>query len=346
MTNYDNTLKNPNAQAFLALIRFTEGAGYSTLFGGGSIDRFEDHPRVAITRTLGGKPITSTAAGAYQFLSRTWDECKKALDLPDFSPPSQDRAAIYLIERRRALPAVLEGDWDTAIERCNREWASLPGSPYGQPTKPLNVCLAFLNNRTGGSQPADPFREVQPTNTGETNMGPFALAAIPALLQAAPALIRIFGGGGERTEKNAKAAEIAVEIAKVVTDQPTAEGAVAALQSSPELTTNYAKAVEAQWYTLAGEAGGGGIAGAREFSEKMTPVGRPYMAPALWVTLALLPLIYMALYAVLYRGGFSDDIRAMVLGAIFGGLLTGGITAFWFGTSAGSQRKTEMLSER
>lgn len=177
-------------------------------------------------------------------------------------------------------------------------------------------------------------------------MGPFALAAIPALLQAAPALIRIFGGGGERTEKNAKAAEIAVEIAKVVTDQPTAEGAVAALQSSPELTTNYAKAVEAQWYTLAGEAGGGGIAGAREFSEKMTPVGRPYMAPALWVTLALLPLVYMALYAVLYRGGFSDDIRAMVLGAIFGGLLTGGITAFWFGTSAGSHRKTELLSER
>jgi lysozyme len=133
MSKYDVTLKNANVQAFLALIRHCEGAGYTTLFGGGIIEHTEDHPRIAITRTLGGKPITSTAAGAYQFLSRTWDECVKALGLEDFSPPNQDRAALYLIERRRALPAVMEGDWKTAIERCNREWASLPGSPYGQP---------------------------------------------------------------------------------------------------------------------------------------------------------------------------------------------------------------------
>ena len=116
-----------------------------------------------------------------------------------------------------------------------------------------------------------------------------------------------------------------------MTEQPTAEGAVAAIQSDPELSTTYAKAVEAQWYMLAGEAGGGGISGAREYSTKMTPPEKPWLSPALWVTLALLPLVYMALYAVLYKGGFSDDIRAMVLGAIFGGLLTGGITAFWFG---------------
>ncbi|MBK8773097.1 MAG: glycoside hydrolase family 104 protein [Rhizobiales bacterium] len=218
------------------MIRYTEGAGYSTLFGGEHFTEFEDHPRRLITRTLGGKPITSTAAGAYQFLSRTWDECKKALGLPDFSPPSQDRAALYLIERRRALPAVLEGDWPTALERCNREWASLPGSPYGQPTKSMAGCLAFLDRLTKeGGQSAAPFQENPgPTQTqpGATNMAPFVLAAIPSLIQAAPALIRLFGHG-EQAEKNAKAAEIAVEIAKAVTDQPTAEGAVAAIQSDP-----------------------------------------------------------------------------------------------------------------
>ena len=218
MTHYDVTLRNPNVQAFLALIRYTEGAGYQTLFGGGIVDSLEDHPRIAITRTLGGKPITSTAAGAYQFLSRTWDECKKALGLPDFSPPSQDRAALYLIERRRALPAVLEGDWPTALERCNREWASLPGSPYGQPTKSLNTCLAFLDNMTGDSLPADPFPEIViPAPTGETDiMAPFVMAAIPALIEAAPALIRLFGKG-EQSETNAKAAEAVAAIAKEVT---------------------------------------------------------------------------------------------------------------------------------
>lgn len=173
-------------------------------------------------------------------------------------------------------------------------------------------------------------------------MAPFVLAALPSLISAAPSLIRLFGNG-EQAEKNAKAAEVAVEIAKAVTAQPTAEGAVAALQQKPDLAQDYQKAVEAQWYTLVGEAGGGGIAGAREHSAKMTPDGKPWMSPALWVTFALLPLVYIALYAVLFRDGFSDDIRAMVLGAIFGGLLTGGVTAYWFGTSASSHRKTELM---
>jgi len=144
MTDYVSLVQNRNVKAFLALIRFTEGAGYRTLFGGGTFGSFDDHPRTAVTKMLGGKPITSTAAGAYQFLSRTWDECVVACSLDDFSPLSQDIAALYLIERRRALEAVLEGDWKTALERCNREWASLPGSPYGQPTKTLETCLNFL----------------------------------------------------------------------------------------------------------------------------------------------------------------------------------------------------------
>lgn len=145
MTNYTQTISNQNVKAFLALIKYTEGAGYQTLFGGEKFTSFDDHPRRAITKSLGGKPITSTAAGAYQFLSRTWDECANACNLYDFSPLSQDIAALYLIDRRRALNAVLEGDWKTALERCNREWASLPGSPYGQPTKTLETCLSFLH---------------------------------------------------------------------------------------------------------------------------------------------------------------------------------------------------------
>ena len=51
---------------------------------------------------------------------------------------------------------------------------------------------------------------------------------------------------------------VAVEIAKAVTEQKTAEGAVTALQADPELASTYAKAVSAHWYELAGEAGGGG----------------------------------------------------------------------------------------
>ena len=346
MTYHEATLKNPNVQAFLALIRWTEGAGYQTLFGGGIIDHMDDHPRIAITRNLGGKPITSTAAGAYQFLSRTWDECKKALDLPDFTAANQDRAALYLIERRRALPAVLEGDWTTALERCNREWASLPGSPYGQPTKSMATCLAFLDKQTKGvGQSAAPFPETVTTTTGQTDMAPFVLAAIPSLIQAAPALIRLFGHG-EQAEKNAKAAEIAVEIAKAVTDQPTAEGAVAAIQSDHEMASNYASAIEAQWYTLTGESGGGGIAGARKADVDFQAAGASaFKSPAFIISASMLPLVYMVVGAVVFGPSWTMEIKAMVVSSIIS-LVLGAVSGYYLGTSFSSQRKTDMINAK
>ena len=175
MSKYIELLGNTNVKAFLALIKYTEGAGYQTLFGGERFTSFDDHPRRAVTKTLGGKSVTSTAAGAYQFLSRTWDECAQACALPDFSPVSQDIAALYLIERRRALNALLEGDWKTALERCNREWASLPGAPYGQPTKSLETCLSFLY--------ANAAKEEAPAHTPFPQPKPEKLSWFRSLLQ-------------------------------------------------------------------------------------------------------------------------------------------------------------------
>lgn len=134
-------LSNGNVQAFLRLIRTGEGTaddnGYRRMYGGRLFDSFADHPRVKIT----AGNWTSTAAGAYQFLSRTWDECRRALSLGDFSPPNQDLAAVYLIKRRGALADVMAGRFESAIRKTNKEWASLPESPYGQPT--LTMGRAF-----------------------------------------------------------------------------------------------------------------------------------------------------------------------------------------------------------
>lgn len=175
-------------------------------------------------------------------------------------------------------------------------------------------------------------------------MVPFVAAALPPLIKAAPALIRIFGSG-EQTEKNAKAAEVAVEIAKAVTEQPTAEGAVTAMQADPELASTYAKAVSAHWYELAGDAGGGGIAGARQADQAATPHGKPWLSPALWVAFAILPLVYMTVAAVLFGADWTTEIKAMVVSSIIS-LVLGSVTGFFLGTSYGSQQKTTMLAER
>lgn len=143
-----------NVQAFLRAIRLGEGTsgpdGYRTLFGGGKFDSFADHPRIKVTAKLGGRSITSTAAGAYQALAGTWDDFVRAVGPRDFSPASQDEFAIWAISRRRALDDVRAGRIEAAIAKCAKEWASLPGSPYGQPVVSL-AAVKSVYEQNGGS---------------------------------------------------------------------------------------------------------------------------------------------------------------------------------------------------
>ncbi len=144
-------LNNRNVQALLRVIRAGEGTadqgGYSRLYGGGTFKSFADHPRQKVTRW----GITSSAAGAYQFLSSSWDETRRVMNLPDFSPRSQDLGALGRIAARGALGDVLAGRFTSAMRKLNREWASLPGSPYGQKTLRFDAALAIYQG-SGGVQ--------------------------------------------------------------------------------------------------------------------------------------------------------------------------------------------------
>lgn len=144
-------LNNRNVQAMLRVIRAGEGTaddgGYSRLYGGQQFKSYADHPRQSVTRW----GITSTAAGAYQFLSSTWDETRRIMNLPDFSPRSQDLGAVGRIAARGALADVIAGRFTTAIKKLNKEWASLPGSPYGQKTMRFDAALAIYQG-SGGMQ--------------------------------------------------------------------------------------------------------------------------------------------------------------------------------------------------
>lgn len=137
LTSVSSAVANPNVQAFLVVIRVGEGTsgadGYSMLFGGGHFTGFAAHPGGTVT--AGG--YTSSAAGAYQFLSSTWAQLQAQYGLPDFSPASQDIGAVALIKQQGALADVINGNFAAAVKKCATIWASLPGSPYGQPTRTL-----------------------------------------------------------------------------------------------------------------------------------------------------------------------------------------------------------------
>lgn len=141
--------ENNNVQAFLQMIRYAEGTtgdiGYRTMFTGKTFEGFERHPNI---RNCYGT-LCSTAAGAYQFLFTTWEELRKKLSLKDFSPQSQDLGAIELLRRRGALNDVIAGNFYTAVQKVNKEWASMPGSPYGQPTKTMAQLESVYNDNGG-----------------------------------------------------------------------------------------------------------------------------------------------------------------------------------------------------
>lgn len=159
-----------NRSAFLWVLRCCEGTagpnGYRMHFGGGLFDSYADHPR----RVISASGYSSTAAGAYQILAGTWDDYCRANGKHDFSPASQDACAVWLIARRGALADVDAGRIPEAIAKCGKEWASLPGSPYGQPTRTYEYCLTKYRD-AGGVVAGDPMtKPARPVNADKSEI--------------------------------------------------------------------------------------------------------------------------------------------------------------------------------
>ena len=140
-----------NLNAFMRAIRVGEGTlgpdGYRTIVGGSLFDDYSDHPRVKVW--INRINDYSSAAGAYQIIRRTWDGVQAKLGLPDFSPDSQDLACIELIRQRGGLRLAMNGQFAAAVEKCKKEWASLPGAGYGQREESLARLQAEYINAGG-----------------------------------------------------------------------------------------------------------------------------------------------------------------------------------------------------
>lgn len=150
-----------NVRAFLETIARCEGTAnqddpYRVCYAyRHTIQSLADHP--AITGEWKGETLSdkmcsaaglgpgcvSTAAGKYQITRPTWKALKSRLGLPDFSPASQDAAAVELLREKGALDAIKRGDLVAAVAAARRTWASLPGAGYNQPER----SLAWVQNQ-------------------------------------------------------------------------------------------------------------------------------------------------------------------------------------------------------
>lgn len=161
----ESYISKPAIQNALRVIRFAEGTerggpdSYRVMFGGGLAPDLKRHPDKVINR--GG--YSSSAAGAYQFLTPTWQSSASALGLTDFGPRSQDLAATRLIRNRLMSIGGLstlekEGFSPRVSAALAPEWASLPTlegrSYYGQPVKNLSELQKIYQQSPSPATPA------------------------------------------------------------------------------------------------------------------------------------------------------------------------------------------------
>ena len=154
-------------EALLRTIRFAEGTwrggaedGYQVLYGGRLIseqipgsDPFAKHPEFLVVKQTS---LNSSAAGAYQFMPRTWKRVAGWLGIQDFSPRRQDQVAHWLVlnrlndaEEANINRGVLTRE---ALHQLAPEWASLPthgGHSYygGQSVKSWSRLKAFYDKQ-------------------------------------------------------------------------------------------------------------------------------------------------------------------------------------------------------
>lgn len=138
---------HPNLEKMLMLITFTEGTDrqktpYNELFGFSNFVGYEKHPNIRVKAAN----YSSTAAGRYQILYRTYLSMLKKFPKATFGPEWQDRMALELIKEANGYALAKAGKFEEAILEINNIWASLPGSKYGQPTRSMTECLTFINS--------------------------------------------------------------------------------------------------------------------------------------------------------------------------------------------------------
>ena len=141
----------PERRALLNTIRYAEGTwkggfniGYRVMFGGGLMPSLERHPN----RVVYSSRYASAAAGAYQFMPFTWDLVKRSIGVKGFGHVAQDQGALFLVQRRKALPLTDQGVMSPQLAaRLAPEWASFPTlsghSYYGQPVKRFSNLRSF-----------------------------------------------------------------------------------------------------------------------------------------------------------------------------------------------------------
>lgn len=353
---------NANIKAMQHVIREGEtdqtDRAYYRVNGKPDLISLERHPYDGVTTTLGGR-----ASGAYQDLGTTWAGIRKRYpeDCKDFSQYAQDFGSVVGMNDRGALQSVLDGDLVAAIELLKEEWISLKG--LGQ--RAFNVFQQYGGSLNAASSP--------PAAQPEKSMGPLALLSLIA--QFVPQIATLIKPNSQSTARDSTLAQTilntVVSAAGIVTgggpvNAAQVGAAVDAMGKDATLAAKVQQAVVSHPDVIGVLQIGDGIKGARDFGVAVQVADKPFwFNPTFWISVAFFPMMYMIAYSVLFtvapdtkttpemmtalswyqKIGFDPNTRSGLVNLIVG-FVFGGVVGVWFGTSYGSQRKTELAAQK
>lgn len=362
--------------AFLAQIGHESGGfRYTTELWGPTAAQKRYEGRVDLGNTqpgdgsrFRGHGFIQTTGRANHAAVRDRLRARLSIDVPDFEAEPERLAELQWAclsaadyWDMRGLNALADaGDFETITRRINgglngyadrcTRWEKAKAALAGEPAPAAAAAAMALKSELPlvhlGPEPA-PVEGVPPNpfiNDQEAPMAPFLAAALPAVINAVPELARMFSSGSPTSERNIKAAEVVVNVAKEAIGARNEQELVETLQADPSAAAVVRQAVKDNWFKL--EEVGGGIQAAREMNAKMQGDKGIQHNPAVWVSMVLLIFPLMLLVDVFYvhPDAYSGELRTQIITAILAVIMMVG--AYWLGTSASSKAKDEALLKR
>lgn len=128
-----STNTNNNLKAFQMLLRYAEFSrindiDYRSHFGFSTFTDTSRHPNKKIC--ISG--YCSTAAGAFQYINSTWVWLAGKYGVRSFTQRDQDYINELHLTEMGVKKALDNNDLQKAVEIAGAQWASLPGSKFGQ----------------------------------------------------------------------------------------------------------------------------------------------------------------------------------------------------------------------
>lgn len=263
------------------------------------------------------------------------------------------------LQRSTLLRKLNAGDFSGAADEFLR-WNNAAGQRMPGLTRRRQAERALFLQTGGAASPLPgpqpqstpaPQATAHPTRAPEKPMLPllpFIAAALPALIEAAPGLIRIFGDSPQ-AEKNAKAAEAVAEIAKQATGQTTIEGAVQVIQADPAAAAAFRERCHQSMGELLGliervnELEQRNIAAARQYNtDEPLFIDTPWLKLKFIHLLSLVFVSFSGYFVQRYWGDLTPELRGAVITLM---IIAGwnGVRDYWMGSSSGSDRKTSEI---